>query len=162
MQLRRIGLRSIGSVMPSIATWQEGTEDRIDGPDRFETITTESQQETDRAWIQSIESLLKEALAKPVADGLTVAPSSGAIRVALEWVVFLRSKFPANPPVLIAREPNGGIIIERRFHSPGGPDVMSELTIYDDLTVEHTIYVNGRITDMVSIPSRPPQSRGVR
>lgn len=159
MQLRPLGLRSIGNVMPSISTWEEARVARIDRQDRHETIATEPQQEIDPAWTQSIDALLK-AWTNPVADGLVAQPSWPAIRAALEWVVFLRSEFPGRPPILIAREPSGGILIERRWRSMHDSEIRSELTVYNNLTAEHTIYVNGRVSHMGATLSRPPQSRG--
>ena len=158
MQLRRLGLRSIGSVMHSIATWEEAKNDRSVRQDRHESIATEPQQENSPGWTQSVDALLK-AWTNPVNDGLVVSPSWHAIRAALEWVVFLRSEFPGRPPILIAREPSGGIVIERRWHSTDGSEVRSELTIYNNLTAEHTIYVNGRVSHMGETPSRPPRAR---
>ncbi|HEX4143762.1 MAG TPA: hypothetical protein VHY91_09535 [Pirellulales bacterium] len=139
--------------MNSIATWEEA----IDLPGRYETIATEPQQDVEAGWDRCIDALSKE-LVSPVSDGLVACPSPSAILAALEWIHHLRAENPSLPPILIVREPSGGIIIERRWES-GNSEITSELTIYNDLTAEHTIYENGRISQMEPIKARPWTTR---
>lgn len=144
--------------MPSIASWEETRVDHYGRLDRHESIATEPQQRIDPAWEQCIDALLK-TWTNPTDDDCSVVPPTGeAVRAALEWIVFLRSRYPAAPPTLIAPEPNGGIIISRRDRAPDGSDLLSELTIYNKLTAESTLYRNGRVIHMTAIPARPPRS----
>jgi hypothetical protein len=135
--------------MNSIVTWEEA----IDLPGRYQTIATEPQQDAEAGWNRCIDALSSE-LANPVSDGLIACPSPSAIFLAIEWIHYLRSENPLLPPTLIVREPSGGIIIERRWES-GTSEIISEITIYNDLTAEHTIYEMGRISQMEPINSRP-------
>lgn len=143
--------------MPSIASWEETTVDQTPEPDRHESIATESQQSIDPGWSRCIDALLK-TLSAPVNDGLIVPPDHEAITAALRWIVYLRSQFPSAPLTLITPEPNGGIIVARRDRAPDGSDLVNELTFYNDLTAESTLFLNGRILEMRAMPTRPPNS----
>jgi hypothetical protein len=145
--------------MPSIASWEETAVEQLPELDQHESIATESQQTADPAWGHCIDALL-QVLSAPFNDGSVVPPTRDAITAALRWIVYLKSKFPTAPPTLITPEPNGGIIVARRDRTRDGADFLSELTFYNNLTAESTLYHNGRILEMSALPIQPPGLRG--
>lgn len=103
-------------------------------------------------WKKCIEAV--QALPSSSAQ-LESAPNAKAIQLALEWLKTLLEQFPLSPPTLIAAEPAGGIIVERRAKLVDGTDILTELTFYNRGDVEVTYYRNGRIESMQTITSKP-------
>jgi hypothetical protein len=139
-----------------IASWED---DYLTSAQQFvsnDSIATEEQQPESPAWDDCIDALLKAWEEAPsLDDDGDSRPNRTAIEAAIAWVAFLRKQSPTAPPTYIAPEPDGGIIVERRFQSPPGHDCLWELTFYNDGRAERTDYFNGRIRQMNSIPRQP-------
>ena len=120
-----------------------------------DSIATEEQQSEIPAWEECINALLKSyAKALALDDACDPHPNRTAIGAAIAWIAFLRKESPKSPPTYITQEPDGGIIVERRFQSSSGNDCLWQLTFYNDGRAERTDYVNGRIRQMISRPHR--------
>ena len=120
-----------------------------------DSIATEDQQTESPAWETCLNALLQvwsdsSSLAEP-------QPNRLAIAAAIDWIAFLRKRFPGAPPTCIIPEPGGGIIVERRVALPNGTECLCELTFYNDARAERTDYLNGRVSQMTSIPLNPRQ-----
>ena len=144
----------------NIASWDEDylpSEQQFAGQDG---IATEAQQPVSPAWQECIDALLKTwTEASSHDDGCDPRPNRVAIKAAIAWVIFLRKHYPNFPPTCITREPDGGLIVERRSQSPNGDDRLCELTFYNDGRAEETDFFNGRVLQMNSIP-QGPQGQG--
>lgn len=102
------------------------------------------------AWGQCIEALKSIASS---ATALEFPPNSATIQLALDWLKSLEKQFPSSPPTLIAAEPAGGIIVERRVQLADGTDLLTEMTFYNRGEIEVTHYRNGRVESMQTMPS---------
>jgi hypothetical protein len=119
------------------------------------SIATELQPVEDPAWGNCIDALL-ELLSHPDEIAGGVSPTRISVDAALHWLCYLRSHHPTAPPTYITREPQGGIIIERRSHrSSDGAELIVEITIYNNETAELTIYLNGRVEEMQQVEFAP-------
>ncbi len=121
--------------------------------EELESIATEVQMRADPEWDACIDALIKvwqdsSSLSDP-------KPNRSAIESALKWTIHLKKRFPSDPPTCIIPEPNGGIIVERRFTSANGGEYLWELTFYNHGSNERTDYVDGRVLRMISIPRDP-------
>jgi hypothetical protein len=142
---------------PNIATWDEIAVPPNPELRRSEGIATEPRSHVASAWEACINSLLPLRMNPAIVNDDTVAsPDPAAIEVAIRWLNFLQKRQPDAPPTLIAPEPAGGIIIERRVFTEDGNDVITEFTIYNGGKAEYTMYRNGRILEMMDIPVSPP------
>lgn len=142
------------TVTDNIASWEEAClsqEQQFTGQG---SIATESELPESPAWKVCIDALLQLLMQSPT-QGHDPLPTGDVIKAALSWLAFLKTRFPADPPTCIIREPSGGLIVERRVQLPNGNDCLCELTFYNDGNAERTDYFNGKIRQMVSIPPRP-------
>jgi len=122
--------------------------------------TTSSALHADPKWDQCIDALLLTWKRAPSAGpGAEPSPNGAVIEAALQWLMFLRERFPAAPPTLVGPEPDGGLIIERRDAATSGGEILEELTLYRDQRAEMTLYLDGKVKEMAEIPFKPPVRR---
>lgn len=136
----------------NIASWEEAyatPEPQFTG---HSSIATEEEPRESPEWEVCIDALLRLLAQSPLDED---APNGDAIKAALSWIAYLRRRFPSDPPTCIIREPNGGVIVERRVRYPNSSDCLCELTFYNNGTAERTDYLNGKIRQMGPIPLRP-------
>lgn len=136
----------------NIASWEDPFQSLDEQGTGIARIATEEQPCVNSEWEKCIDALLKLLSTHPTDE---LAPNECAIKTALSWVAFLQKQHPGDPPTCIVREPNGGVIVERRVRFPNGPDSICELTFYNNGIAERTDYVDGKILRMGPIPSRP-------
>jgi len=121
------------------------------------TIASESGQEISPAWDASIEALWKcRDNCGQLNESDYPRPSKSAIQAAIAWLVFLKRQNTQLIPSFVAPSPEGGIIVDRCYTSPGGHDHVSEMIFLNDGSAEKTEYIDGKIKSMQPIPMLPP------
>lgn len=120
--------------------------------------TTSSGVDVDPKWGQCIDALLGvRERAMLAGQSSEDSPSPAVVEAALQWLVFLRDRFPAAPPTLVGPEPAGGLIIERRVVAVGGgQEILEELTLENNGRAEMTVYVDGKVKEMMEVSFNPP------
>lgn len=137
----------------NIASWEEECllpETQFQSQD---TIATEAQLKESPEWERCVDALLGIWSDPSPLDA--PQPNRSAIEAAIEWVAFLRKRFPSAPPTCIIPEPDGGIIVERRVDLDNGHECVCELTFYNDGRAERTDYHDGRVLQLAAIPWQP-------
>lgn len=139
----------------SIASWPTTPADiDIAGDHGENSIATTTASQRPPQWDNCLNALLgvrRDAARQQNRD--TDAPSLEVLEAAMQWLVWLREFYPQLPPTSVIPEPAGGLIIERR-----APEIIYELTLYNDLRAEMTYYENNKVIDMIEVPfNRPPR-----
>jgi len=120
--------------------------------DDQDAIATEVQQQEHPDWQKCVDGLLAGwSRASDTSDDDCPRASRSAIESALQCILLIKKTLPHSPPTYVAPDPNGGVIVERRTKDSRGNEHIWEVLFSDDDTIELTVYLNGKVTEMTAL-----------